>query len=142
MAAGGTFLKLATPGDVRGAVAAHFDIYEGIGDFIVHRLSEEHRRPALKASLNKGRTYHREGVKVMFAPQMERLSGAARAQLLTILMVLTDVYVWKLLRCDMGLSRPASEAIVSKMILGVTNREKDDGTHPLAELVRRRQPAA
>jgi AcrR family transcriptional regulator len=142
MAAGGTFLKLATPGDVRGAVAAHFDIYEGIGDFIVHRLGEERRRPALKASLEKGRTNHREGVKAMFAPQLQRLSGAARAQLLTSLMVLTDVYVWKLLRRDMALSRPASEAIVSKMILSVTDREKDDGTHPVAELVRRRQPAA
>jgi AcrR family transcriptional regulator len=142
MAAGGVFLKPTTPGDVKAAVSAFFDIYESVGDLVMQRLNEERRRPALKPTLDQGREAHRDGVKVVFAPQLERSHGTARAQLLTMLVTITDVYVWKLLRRDMALSRPAAETIVGKMILGVTEQEKADGADTLAELVRRREPAA
>jgi AcrR family transcriptional regulator len=142
MAAGGVFLKPTAPGDVKAAVSAFFDIYESVGDLVMQRLNEERRRPALTPTLNQGRENHRDGVKTVFAPQLEQSHGAARAQLLTMLVVLTDVYVWKLLRRDMALSRPAAESAVRKMILGVTEQEKADGTDTLAELVGRRQPAA
>jgi AcrR family transcriptional regulator len=141
MAAGGVFLP-AAPGDVKAAVSAFFDIYESVGDLVMQRLNEERRRPALKPILDQGRDNHRDGVKMVFAPQLERLHGAARAQLLAMLVILTDVYVWKLLRRDMALSRPAAEATVRKMILGVTEQENSHGTDSLAQLVRRRQPAA
>ena len=142
MAAGGVFLRPARPGDTKAAVSAFFDIYESIGDLVVERLGEERRRPALKPTLDQGRENHRDGVKTVFAPQLEKLHGAARAQLLTMLVILTDVYVWKLLRRDMALSRHAAEATVRKMILGVIQQEKADGTDTVAELVRRREPAA
>jgi AcrR family transcriptional regulator len=142
MAAGGTFLKPTPPGDVKAGVAAFFDIYEGVGDLVMQRLSDERRHPGLKPMLDQGRDNHRDGVKTAFAPQLDRLQGAARAQLLNILVVLTDVYVWKLLRRDMVLSRSAAEAIVRKMITGVLDKETADGSDSLAELVRRRQPAA
>jgi AcrR family transcriptional regulator len=142
MAAGGVFLKPVQPGDVAAAVTAFFDIYESVGDFVMQRLEEERRRPALKASLDQGRENHRDGVKTAFAPQLERLRGSARARLLTMLTLLTDVYVWKLLRRDMGLDRSAAETIVEQMIVGVTEREASNGAHAVAELVGRRQPAA
>jgi AcrR family transcriptional regulator len=142
MAAGGVFLKPAPAGDVRALVAAFFDIYESVGDLVMQRLNEERRRPALKPALDQGRENHRDGVRTAFAPQLERLGGAARAQLLTMLITLTDVYVWRLLRRDMGLSRSAAETIVRKMIVGAINQENTHGTDPLAELVGRRQPAA
>jgi len=142
MAAGGVFFKPAPAGDIKAAVSGFFDIYEAVGDLVMQRLDEERRRPALKPSLDQGRENHRDGVKTIFAPQLERLHGAARAQLLTTLIVITDVYVWKLLRRDMALSRSAAEAIVRRMISSVTEQEKAHGTDSLAELVRRRQPAA
>jgi AcrR family transcriptional regulator len=142
MAAGGVFLIPSAPGDVKAAVSAFFDIYESVGDLVMQRLNEERRRPALKPTLDQGREAHRDGVKVVFAPQLERLHGATRAQLLTMLVIVTDVYVWKLLRRDMALSRPAAETIVGKMILGVTEQENADGPDSLAELVGRREPAA
>jgi AcrR family transcriptional regulator len=142
MAAGGEFFKPAPPGDIKAAVSGFFDIYEAVGDLVMQRLDEERRRPALKPSLDQGRENHRDGVKTIFAPQLQRLQGAARAQLLTMLIVITDVYVWKLLRRDMALSRPAAEAVVRKMILAVVEREESHGTDSLAELVGRRQPAA
>lgn len=142
MAAGGVFLKPTPAGDIRAAVEAFFDIYESVGDLVMQRLNEERRRPALKATLDQGRENHRDGVQSVFAPQLEPLSGAARAELLTMLVTLTDVYVWKLLRRDMRLGRPAAETIVRKMIIGAINQENTRGTDPLAELVGRRQPAA
>jgi AcrR family transcriptional regulator len=142
MAAAGVFLPPTPPGDINAAVSAFFDIYESVGDLVMERLNEERRRPALKPTLDQGRENHRDGVKTVFVPQLERLRGAARAQLLTMLVILTDVYVWKLLRRDMALSRPAAEAIVRRMILGVIEREKGHGTHSLAQLVGRREPTA
>jgi hypothetical protein len=46
-----------------------------------------------------------------------------RAQLFNILIAATDVTVWKLLRRDRALDRPAAEAVVCKMISSVTNEE-------------------
>jgi hypothetical protein len=80
-------------------------------------------------------------VKSIFAPQLKGQGGGARTQLLNILIVATDVYVWKLLRRDQGLGRSAAEAIVRRMINNVANPENPNGEHPLAELVGRGQPA-
>jgi len=142
MAAGGVYLKPTPPGDIKAGVSAFFDIYETVGDLVLQRLSDERRRPALKPSLDQGRENHRDGVKVIFAPQLEQRRRAARAELFNMLVIMTDVYVWKLLRRDMALTRPAAEAIVGKMIFSIIEAENDNGTDSLAELVGRRQPAA
>ena len=124
MAAGGVFLNPSPPGDVKAAVTAFFDIYEGVGDLVMQWLNDERRHPGLKPTLDQGRDNHRDGVKTVFAPQLERLHGAARKELLTILIILTDVYVWKLLRRDMALSRAAAEATVRKMIPVCSKRRR------------------
>ncbi len=141
-AVAGVPLKPSPPGDIAGAVTAIFDVYETIGDWILRRLEDERRRPALKPSLDLGRENHCYWVKTVFAPQLERSAGAARTQLLNILVVATDVLVWKLLRRDRGLSRPAAEAVVRRMITSTVNVERSHGTDPVAELVGRREPAA
>ncbi len=142
MAAGGVYLKPTPPGDIKAGVSAFFDIYETVGDLVLQRLSDERRRPALKPSLDQGRENHRDGVKVIFAPQLEQRRGAARAELFNMLVIMTDAYVWKLLRRDMALTRPAAETIVGKMIFSIIEGENANGTDSLAELVGRRQPAA
>jgi len=142
MAASGVFLKPTPPGDIKAGVSAFFDIYEVVGDLVMRRLSEERRHPGLKPSLDQGRENHRDGVKVVFAPQLEQRRGVVRTELFNTLVVMTDVYVWKLLRRDMALGRPAAEAIVRRMISCIIDEEKADGTDSVAELVGRRQPAA
>ena len=145
LAASGAGLKPSPPGDIRAAVAAIFDVYEAMGDFVVQRLGDEHRRPAFKPLLDQGRKNHRDWLRIVFAPQLLDRHGADWAQLFSALDVATDVYVWRLLRRDQGLSRPAAEAVVRRMIRSMTQKEvsHDDkrGTDPLAELVGRRQPA-
>ncbi len=142
LAARGMSLKPTPPGDVEAAVTAIFDVYEAMGDLVVQYLNDERRRPSLQPILQQGRENHRDWVKSIFAPQLKRQSGGARAQLLNILDVATDVYVWKLLRRDQALTRSAAEAIMCRMINSVANMESANGKDPVAQLVGRRQPAS
>jgi AcrR family transcriptional regulator len=137
-----TPLKASPPGDIAAAVAAIFDIYETMGDAVIQRLHDEPRHPALKTLLDRGRNGHRNWVKTAFAPFLHERQVSDRTQLIHALNAATDVYVWRLLRRDGGLSRAAAEAIVRKFIIGVVQREQSHGADPLAELVGRRQPAA
>lgn len=130
------------PGDIRAAVAAIFGTYDAIGDLVMQYLAEEIRRPALKPILDQGRANHASWVKGVFAPQLSQRSGRARTQLFHALMIATDVYTWKILRRDLGLTPAAAEATVRDMIITLTSREDNNANIPLAELVRRRQPAA
>jgi AcrR family transcriptional regulator len=142
MADSGVPLRTTPPGDVAEAVTAIFDVYETMGDFVMQRLNDERRHPALKPLLAVGRHGHRSWVKTAFAPLLQKLQGSEQAQLRHALTAVTDVYVWKLLRRDSGLSRAAAEAVVRKLITGVVQQETSHGTDSLAELVRRREPAA
>ena len=142
MAAGGVFLPHLRPGDVAATVRPIFDIYESVGDLVMRWLNDEDRHPALKPLLDQGRENHRNGIKAAFAPQLSERRGMERRQLLHLLIVATDVYVWKLLRRDLRLGRAAAEALVSRMITSIIEQEHRDGSDSLAELVGRRQPSA
>jgi AcrR family transcriptional regulator len=142
LAAGGTPLRPTRPGDVAAGVAALFDLYESIGDMVIQRLADERRHPAMKPDLDQGRENHRDAIRTMFAPQLAAVTGPARAQLLHALLAVTDVYVWKLLRRDQELGRAAAEAIVCRLIEGVTQWENAHGQVSVAELVGRRKPAS
>jgi AcrR family transcriptional regulator len=129
------------PGDVAAAVAEIYSAYEVIGDMVIRNLGDEQRNPALKPLLDRGRNHHREWLRSVFEPRLKKTSGAARERLFNCLIAATDVYIWKVLRRDMGLRRPAAEAVVRQLVTSVT-MEQSNGTVSLAELVRRRQPAA
>jgi AcrR family transcriptional regulator len=122
----GTPMKPAHPSNPADAVREIFDIYETVGDVVIARLSDERRLPALKTSLDEGRAGHREWVARVFEPYAH-----TNPQLFEMLNVLTDVYVWKLLRRDRGLDRASAESIVSAMISSVL-KECSNGKTALA----------
>lgn len=146
LAATGASLKATPPGDIDAAVAAVFDVYEAMGDFVVQRLSDEQRHPELKPLLDEGRVNHHNWTHTVFAPHLQARRGNDRDELFRALDAATDIYVWKLLRRDQGLNRPAAEAVVRRMVTSLTQRETSDGkkrsANSVAELVRRREPAA
>ena len=104
------------PGDVEATVKVLFDDYEKIGDAVILRLADEGRIPSLDALLKSGRDNHRRWIEESFSPQLSKLDRNARAELLNALLVPTDVYAWKLLRRDFGLSRRAAEKVVCRII--------------------------
>ena len=58
-------------------------------------------------------------VVAIFAPWIARRRGAARARLRARLVAVTDVYVWKIVRRDLGLDRRAVEATLRELVAAV-----------------------
>jgi AcrR family transcriptional regulator len=110
------------PGDVAAAVRVVVGDYEEAGQQLMHMLGQEHRFPALSELLDLGRRGHRTWVRWAFEPQLARRSGARRAQLEDLLVVATDVYTWKLLRTDRGLSARATGAAMTELCEAVVAR--------------------
>lgn len=103
------------PGDVAGAVRIVVGDYEQAGRQLMHMLGQEHKFPALSQLLDVGRRGHRRWVRWAFAPQLAGSTGARRSQLENLLVVATDVYTWKLLRIDNGLSAKATREAMTEL---------------------------
>ena len=100
------------PGDVAGLVEALIEDYERTGDAIIRLLALEERVPSLQPLLARGRESHRDWVEEMFlAPE-----------LVPELVVATDVYTWKRLRRDQGLSREQTTAAVMRIVEALLER--------------------
>ena len=83
------------------AIEALVDDYEITGDATIRLLAVEDRLPAVqRGASTHGRAGHREWVEAMFAAP----------EVTAELVVVTDVYAWKLLRRDQGLTRDATVA--------------------------------
>lgn len=106
-------------GDVAGAVANLLDHYEEMGERALRLLAEEAGSPLIAEIAETGRDLHRRWVERTFAPQLAGLRGAAHTRRRAQLVAVTDVYVWKLLRRDAGLSRRQVEQAVRELIDGL-----------------------
>ena len=102
------------PGDVEGAVEALVEDYEITGDAVIRMLALEEKVATLGPLLKRGREGHREWVETMFeAPELTHE-----------LIVATDVYSWKLLRRDQGLSRERTSAAIRHMVQAILDRRQ------------------
>jgi AcrR family transcriptional regulator len=99
--------RAVAPGDVTAAVEVLTKDYEITGDVVMRMLGQEDRYPAVQRVTDVGRTFHRHWLAAAFAPWLDAMSRADAERRLDALVIATDVYVWKLLRRDMG--RPLSE---------------------------------
>ena len=102
------------PGDVEGAIEALVEDYEITGDAVIRMLALEEKVSTLRPLLKRGRDGHRKWVETMFqAPG-----------LVPELIVATDVYAWKLLRRDQGLSRAKTSAAMGHMVQAIIDRRQ------------------
>ena len=109
-------LEQTPVGDVTGAVRTKIEIYERWGDEVLHRLTQEQRTPALHAVTERGRRAHYDWVERVFGPLLADRPTDARRQQLTQLIAVTDLYVWKVLRRDLGLSREETEHAMRDLV--------------------------
>jgi AcrR family transcriptional regulator len=114
----------APVGDVPGAIANLLEHYEEAGDRVLRLLAEEESGPAMRRITENGRRLHRDWVKRTFAPQLAGLRGAERARRTAQLVAVTDVYMWKLLRRDAGLSRAQVERALRELIDGLEEEQR------------------
>jgi AcrR family transcriptional regulator len=106
----------AAVGDVPAAVRVLADHYEEMGDRVLALLALEDRSAAAAQVVGQGRLLHRAWCERVLAPALAGLDEAARARRLAQLVAVTDVYTWKLLRRDAGLSRDDVELALRELL--------------------------
>jgi AcrR family transcriptional regulator len=111
-------------GDIPGAITTLVDDYDESGDAIIRMLALEDRIAVLPPVLKRGRREHEQWVERVFAAALERLREAERARRIAELVAVTDVYTWKLLRRDKGLTRKQTILAVREMVEALHNDAK------------------
>lgn len=112
----------APAGDIAGAVSNLIDHYEATGDLTLRTLAQEERHEVLRSFADAGRAVHHTWVEATFGSFLEGLPAERQAALLTKLAIVTDLYVWKLLRRDMSIEREHAERTIADMVSAVIER--------------------
>ena len=101
------------PGNINEAINDLTEHYETDGKLILNLLTQEHSGDSfVPDAIQKGRSYHRDWVKRCFAPYL----SDRETETVDALVAATDIYVWKLLRMDLGRSRNAVQKVITKMV--------------------------
>jgi AcrR family transcriptional regulator len=106
----------AEPGDVAAAVHALVGDYEGMGDANFRWAADE--LDVLDEMLAEARGTHQAWLAHMFGDRLPA-APAARRRGIHALHAATDVYTWKLLRRDLGLSRKETEKTMADLVVGI-----------------------
>jgi AcrR family transcriptional regulator len=94
--------RIPPPGDLEGALKVLIAHYEGRGEVVLAMLTEENDPRAARMN-SAGRLGHRQWVEEVYGNRLPAGTDE-RIRLIDVLVVATDVYAWKLLRLDRGLS--------------------------------------
>ena len=100
-------------GDVEAAVRVVVDHYERRGRTALMMLAQEGHDDVARGITDRGKAMHRTWVREAFAPVTDDEDA------LDLLVVATDVYTWKLLRIDRGLSRAVTERRMHTLVEAV-----------------------
>jgi AcrR family transcriptional regulator len=114
--------RAAPVGDIPSAIEVIVDHYETRGDWVIALLGQEAWDPRIAGITTTGKRVHLEWVRTVFAPQLDDRPSAMLAErdlIIDLLVVATDVYCWKLLRRDRGLSREATERAMRVLVTAV-----------------------
>jgi hypothetical protein len=80
----------------------------------------------MRQHLEIGRQHLRAWVAEAFAPTLRRREAETRKEVHDALIIAFDIYTWKLLRRDFGLSRRAAQARLRRIVTSII-REDDNG---------------
>lgn len=104
------------PEDPASAIDNLVDHYDQYGDRILRLLAAEESNRALHMMVDSGRSYHRRWCEKVFSPALAGLSGAPRNRRVAQLVAITDIYTWKILRRDRGLSERQTKLAMSELV--------------------------
>jgi AcrR family transcriptional regulator len=105
----------AQPRDTSAAVALLLEEYEESGDGNVRLAAVDQRFEAVRAAIAVALAAHQEWLGEVFAARLPD-GGAKRGRALAALHAATDVTTWKLLRRDLGLSRAATQQVMTDAV--------------------------
>ncbi len=106
--------RRAPVGDVGSAVRAIVAHYELRGSAVLLMLAQEGTEALMASGTASGKKLHRAWVETTFAPHLADAEDPD--ELTDLLVVATDVYTWKLLRRDRGLSRARTEQRIDRLV--------------------------
>lgn len=113
-------------GDVRGAIEALHARYEWMGDSNIRFLAQEATPGPIADGTRAARKYHRGWVERIFDPYLPPKGNPERRTRLFQLLIVCDVYTWKLIRRDHGGSRTATTEAILDLANAVVGYEGDD----------------
>jgi AcrR family transcriptional regulator len=106
----------APVGDVAEAVSILVDHYDEFGDRILWVLAQEDRSQVIGTIAGLGRKYHARWCKRVFAPALDGLHGVEHKRRVAQFATVTDIYVWKILRRDRGLSAQQTKQAMRELL--------------------------
>ncbi|QZY30282.1 TetR/AcrR family transcriptional regulator [Nocardioides coralli] len=115
--------RLSAPaGDLPGIVENLLDHYDEHGLTALRLLAEEETVAPIAAMTASGRALHRRWCAAVFAPWLSGTTGVERSRRLAQYVAVCDVYTWKLLRLDAGLSRRQTALALTELLEPLTRR--------------------
>ncbi len=96
------------------------DHYERDGETVLNLLAQETRFPMIADVAAQGRRFHQEWVEEHCRFVFGSARGKARERKLMAAVAATDVYIWKLLHLDRGLSSKEVIATMSTLLEGLS----------------------
>ena len=116
-------------GNVDAMVRSLYEDYERTGDAVIRLLALEPRYQTISYLTNAGRREHRKWVSDAMADALSKSPADRRQRLLDKLVIVTDVYTWKLLRRDMDRSLATAIATTKGMVDAVIGETNADNSH-------------
>ncbi|WP_345186264.1 helix-turn-helix domain-containing protein [Microbacterium panaciterrae] len=104
------------PEDVDASVDALLAHYERTSASTLVLLGQETWEPLIAEIVDAGKALHRTWVEEVFAQALAALPSSARAEAVDLLVVATDLYTYKLLRIDRGLSLDETRERMQRLI--------------------------
>jgi len=104
------------PGDVEHAIETIVEHYERRGDGVLLLIGQESWEPRAARITDGGRALHRDWVERVFGPLLPDGDPGERETVVDLLVVATDVFTWKLLRRDRGLSASETGTRMRRMV--------------------------
>ena len=113
------------PGDTVGAIRRLVADYEQIGDANARWAMDVEHLGSLAPLIEQARHSHRAWLEAAFEPYLPA-DGKARRRVVNALHAATDVYTWKLLRRDLGVTRAETERTMVHLVDGALGRLDGD----------------
>lgn len=110
----------ASVGDLKGALDVLLEHYERDGDAVLRALSVETRVPSVARIVEHGRKEHRAWCARVFAPFLPSTRAKAHRGRLDAFVAATDIYLWKLLRRDLGRTERQTRETLAALLEGLT----------------------
>ena len=109
----------APSGDIDEALNSLLQEYEAMGPAVIRTIAIEEQYPAARKILEKGRVHHRDWCAQVFSACLPEPGTPAFETKLTAFITATEIYLWKLLRKDLGKSREETLQVFRMLVEGL-----------------------